>query len=754
MKINIALAGNPNSGKTTLFNHLTGSNQHVGNWPGVTVEKKEGTLRGQSNVVIQDLPGIYSLSPYTIDELIARDYLVVDRPDAIINIVDGTNIERNLYLTTQLIELGIPVVVALNMIDVVRRRGDRVDVEKLSALLKCDVVEVSALRGEGTHRSAAVALDLARKKSEKETPHVFTGSVEHALAHIEEAIESLVDKRMLRWYAIKVFERDEKVLKQLALSESLRDHIEEHIVDCEKEMDDDAESIITDQRYRYVSDIVACSVVKKREKNRLSSSDRIDNIVTNRILALPIFVLVMGLVYFISISTVGDWVTGWTEELFASPLFTDDLSRWLTDFGLATWLVRLIVEGVVAGVGAVLSFVPQMAVLFLMLALLEDVGYMARAAFIMDRLFRRFGLSGKSVIPMLISSGCAVPGIMATRTIEQERDRRMTIMTTPFMPCSAKMPIVALIAGVFFDNAAWVATAVYFIGIAAVFFSGLILKKIRAFAGKPAPFLMELPDYHIPSWINVARTTLERIWLFIKKAGTVIVAASIFIWFTGNYGWSTKEAKSVCSFGEVEEMDESLLGVLGSAVAPIFQPLGFGTWQMTVATVMGMVAKEEVVGALGVLYHTPLQDEEGELQLDEGAVEGLEDEGGGNEVKRVSPRQAISEAFDQSSDGNPALAAFSFLIFNLLCAPCFAAIGAIRREMNSARWTFAAVAYMTAFSWAIALMTYQIGMWVSCGHFGVWTLVALLVALLFLFLLFRKGYEPKAGERRAQGGYA
>ncbi|MFR5810192.1 MAG: ferrous iron transport protein B, partial [Flavonifractor plautii] len=581
MELKIALAGNPNCGKTTLFNALTGSNQYVGNWPGVTVEKKEGKLKGHKEVVIQDLPGIYSLSPYTLEEVVARSYLVGEKPDAILNIVDGTNIERNLYLTTQLIELGIPVVVAVNMIDLVRKSGDTIDLGRLGEALGCEVVSMSALKGEGGMAAAEKAVALAKSHRAGELPHVFTGSVEHAIAHIEESIAGLVDDRYLRWYAIKVFERDDKVMAQLNLTGELKAHLEAHIADCEKELDDDAESIITNQRYAYINGVVNKAVKKKAAAHSLTTSDKIDRIVTNRILALPIFAVVMFAVYYVAIGTVGDWVTGWTNDVLFGEIVPPAVSGWLEGIGTAPWLQGLIVEGIIAGVGAVLGFVPQMLVLFLMLSILEDVGYMARVAFIMDRIFRKFGLSGKSFIPMLIGSGCGVPGIMASRTIEQDRDRKMTIMTTTFIPCGAKMPIVGLIAGAIFGGASWVAPSAYFIGVAAIVLSGIILKKTKPFAGDPAPFVMELPPYHAPKAVNILRGTWERGWSFIKRAGTVIVLASIFIWVTSNLGFVDG------SFGLVEDMDDSLLAVIGSAVLFLFRPLGFETWQPVVATVMG-----------------------------------------------------------------------------------------------------------------------------------------------------------------------
>ncbi|MDD2994224.1 MAG: ferrous iron transport protein B, partial [Pygmaiobacter sp.] len=597
MSITIALAGNPNCGKTTMFNDLTGSSQYVGNWPGVTVEKKEGRLKGHKDVIIQDLPGIYSLSPYTLEEVVARGYLVKEKPDVIINIVDGTNIERNLYLTTQLIELGIPVVIAVNMIDIVRKNGDKIDLEKLAAELGCTVLETSALKGEGSVAAAEKAIELAGAAKTGEAPHVFTGSVEHAIAHIEESITERVSTQNLRWYAIKLFERDEKVLQELALDKALVQHLETHIADCEKELDDDAESIITNQRYAYISKVVDRCVKKKAAKHSMTTSDKIDRIVTNRILALPIFALVMFVVYYISIGTVGSWMTDWTNDVLFGDWVTNGLTSLFTAWNVAPWMSGLVIDGIVGGVGAVLGFVPQMLVLFLMLSLLEDVGYMARIAFIMDRIFRKFGLSGKSFIPMLVGSGCGVPGIMASRTIENDRDRKMTIMTTCFIPCGAKMPIIGLFAGALFGGSGLIATSAYFIGVAAIIISGVMLKKMRAFAGEPAPFVMELPAYHTPSATNVLRATWERGWSFIKRAGTVILASSIILWFLQAFGFEGG------AFGMVEDNNSSLLASIGAVVAPIFAPLGFGNWKAAVATFTGLIAKENVVSTFGVLYH-------------------------------------------------------------------------------------------------------------------------------------------------------
>ena len=704
MDMKIALAGNPNCGKTTLFNDLTGSNQYVGNWPGVTVEKKEGRLKGRKDVVIQDLPGIYSLSPYTLEEVVARDYLVKEKPDAILNIVDGTNIERNLYLTTQLIELGLPVVVAVNMMDLVRRNGDQIDAKKLSDALGCQVVEISALKGEGGVAAAELAAKMAQQKRAGELPHVFTGSVEHAIAHIEESIQGKVDDRYLRWYAVKVFERDEKVLADLDLSTDLRSHLEDHIVDCEKELDDDAESIITNQRYAYINGLVSKSVKKHGEKHRLSTSDKIDQIVTNRILALPIFAVVMFAVYWIAMGPFGTFLTDWTNDVLGTAWLVDIPRAALEGWGVTEVLVGLICDGALAGVGAVLGFVPQMLVLFLMLAILEDIGYMARIAFIMDRIFRKFGLSGKSFIPMLVGTGCGVPGVMASRTIENERDRRMTVMTTCFIPCGAKMPIIGLIAGALFGGSGLVAASAYFIGVAAIVISGIILKKTRMFAGDPAPFVMELPAYHIPSVGNVLRATWERGWSFIKRAGTVILASSIILWFLQGFGWENG------AFGMVEDMNNSVLAAVGSAVAFIFAPLGFGNWRATVAVVTGLIAKENVVATFGVLYNFA-----GELSEN------------GDEIWAL-----VAQDYT-------AISAYSFMIFNLLCAPCFAAMGAIKREMNNGKWTAFAIGYMCVFAYVVSLIVYQIGGLIT-GEvaFGLGTVVAAVLIVGILYLLFRR----------------
>ena len=776
MDIKIALAGNPNSGKTTLFNTLTGSRQYVGNWPGVTVEKKEGKLKGHEDVIIQDLPGIYSLSPYTLEEVVARNYLVNEKPDAILNIVDGTNIERNLYLTTQLIELGMPVIVAVNMIDLVRKNGDSIDLGKLGNALGCKVMEMSALKGEGALAAAEAAVSTAKNRTQGEHPHVFTGSVEHAIAHIEESIEGLVDRQYLRWYAIKLFERDEKVLEDLKLEDGLKKHIESHITDCEQEMDDDAESIITNQRYAYISGVVDKAVRKKASGSNLTTSDKIDRIVTNRWLGLPIFACVMFLVYALAMggwsvsfgTRLTDWAndglfgdgwfvsgdaegyeeaagefeaasavieayengeeiaylldgdTGETEELevnadtYAEALEVaepdpHDYGTWVPGIPalldkvlcnsegeprIPEWLYSLIQDGIVAGVGAVLGFVPQMLVLFLLLAILEDIGYMARVAFVMDRIFRQFGLSGKSFIPMLVATGCGIPGIMASRTIEQDRDRKLTVMTTTFMPCGAKLPIIAMFAGALFGKSIWVAVSAYFLGIFSVVISGIMLKKFKAFSGDPAPFVMELPSYHVPSPRNVLRATWERGWSFIKRAGSVIMISSIILWFLQGFGFADG------SFGMVADNNDSILASIGSAIAFIFAPLGFGHWQATVATITGLIAKEEVVGTMGVLYPGNL--------------------------------------YQQLAANYTGIAGYSFMVFNLLCAPCFAAIGAIKREMNNPKWTLGAVGYMCAWAYVIALIVYNLaGLFFGVG-FSIWTVVALAALAGLIYLVVRK----------------
>ena len=711
MSIKIALAGNPNCGKTTLFNDLTGSNQYVGNWPGVTVEKKEGRLKGQKDVVIQDLPGIYSLSPYTLEEVVARGYLVNEKPDAILNIIDGTNIERNLYLTTQLIELGIPVVMAVNMIDLVRKNGDKIDLKKLSAELGCQAVEISALKGEGSMKAAEMAVAAAKSGKAGELPHVFTGSVEHAIAHIEESIQGKVDDRFLRWYAVKLFERDDKVQQELKLDKALVDHIDQHIADCEKEMDDDAESIITNQRYAYINTVVEKAVRKKARVEHLTVSDKIDQVVTNRIFALPIFALIMFLMYALSMGTsiadggisIGTFATDWTNDVLFGEIVPNALGGFLESVGVAGWLYGLIMDGIVAGVGAVLGFVPQMLVLFFLLSVLEDIGYMARVAFIMDRIFRKFGLSGKSFIPMLVGTGCGVPGVMASRTIENERDRRMTIMTTCFIPCGAKMPIIGLFAGALFGGSSLVAVSAYFIGFAAIIISGIILKKTKLFAGDPAPFVMELPAYHVPAWGNVLRATWERGWSFIKRAGTVILASTIVLWFLQGFGFEDGV------FGMVEDQDNSILAAVASALAWIFAPQGFGNWRATVASISGLIAKENVVGTLGVLYHFG-----GELSEN------------GDEI------------WGEVANDYTAISAYSFMIFNLLCAPCFAAMGAIKREMNNGKWTAIAIGYMCLLAYCASLVVYQIGGLIT-GEvgFNIFTIVAVAIIVFTIYMLVR-----------------
>ena len=711
MSIKIALAGNPNCGKTTLFNDLTGSNQYVGNWPGVTVEKKEGRLKGQKDVVIQDLPGIYSLSPYTLEEVVARGYLVNEKPDAILNIIDGTNIERNLYLTTQLIELGIPVVMAVNMIDLVRKNGDKIDLKKLSAELGCQAVEISALKGEGSMKAAEMAVAAAKSGKAGELPHVFTGSVEHAIAHIEESIQGKVDDRFLRWYAVKLFERDDKVQQELKLDKALVDHIDQHIADCEKEMDDDAGSIITNQRYAYINTVVEKAVRKKARVEHLTVSDKIDQVVTNRIFALPIFALIMFLMYALSMGTsiadggisIGSFATDWTNDVLFGEIVPNALGGFLESVGVADWLYGLIMDGIVAGVGAVLGFVPQMLVLFFLLSILEDIGYMARVAFIMDRIFRKFGLSGKSFIPMLVGTGCGVPGVMASRTIENERDRRMTIMTTCFIPCGAKMPIIGLFAGALFGGSSLVAVSAYFIGFAAIIISGIILKKTKLFAGDPAPFVMELPAYHVPAWGNVLRATWERGWSFIKRAGTVILASTIVLWFLQGFGFEDGV------FGMVEDQDNSILAAVASAIAWIFAPQGFGNWRATVASISGLIAKENVVGTLGVLYHFG-----GELSEN------------GDEI------------WGEIANDYTAISAYSFMIFNLLCAPCFAAMGAIKREMNNGKWTAIAIGYMCLLAYCASLVVYQIGGLIT-GEvgFNIFTIVAVAIIVFTIYMLVR-----------------
>lgn len=755
MSLKIALAGNPNSGKTTLFNALTGSTQFVGNWPGVTVEKKEGRLKKHDDVIITDLPGIYSLSPYTLEEVVARNYLIGERPDAILNIVDGSNLERNLYLTTQLTELGIPVVIAINMMDVVKKNGDKIDTAQLSSQLGCRIVEISALKGTGIKEAADAAIEAA--KIGKTVPmHSFSGPVEHALAHIEEHAVSNMPEEQQRWYAIKLFERDSKTIEQLALSESVMQDIEQHIKEVEKEMDDDSESIITNERYIWIGSVMQSSY-KKKSAGKLTVSDKIDKIVTNRWLALPIFAVIMFLVYALAMGKsitdggigIGTFLTDWTNDVFGEAWLIAGSRTLLEGWGVAPWLVGLVSDGIIAGVGAVLGFVPQMLVLFLMLAILEDCGYMARIAFIMDRIFRRFGLSGKSFIPMLIGTGCGIPGVMASRTIENERDRRMTIMTTCFMPCGAKMPIIGLIAGALFGGSSLIATSAYFIGVAAIVVSGIMLKKTKLFAGKPAPFVMELPAYHAPTVGNVLRAMWERGWSFIKKAGTIIVLSTIILWFLQSFGTVNGQFGMVQELYEDENVvteeyvqqvadrmgietdevngsDDSILAAIAQPVSVIFKPQGFGSWKPTVATVTGLIAKENVVGTFGVLYN--YDDKDGEEELEENGDQIWEN---------------VASDFNRFSDGHGKLAAFAFMLFNLLCAPCFAAMGAIKREMNSPKWTLFAIGYMCVFAYIISLIVFQIGK-IFVGGINIAGLIAALVLLaLLLWQLFRPFKESE-----------
>ena len=723
MSIKIALAGNPNCGKTTLFNGLTGSNQFVGNWPGVTVEKKEGRLKGNKEVIIMDLPGIYSLSPYTLEEVVARNYLITERPDVILNIVDGTNLERNLYLSTQLMELGIPVLMAVNMMDIVKKYGDEINIGQLSKKLGCPVVEISALKGTGIMEAAGQAVALAAQSRQNAAVHKFSADVEAVLEEIERCLGSGIPEEQKRFYAIKLFERDDKITARMNMVPDV-----EHLIRrTEEALDDDAESIITNERYTYIASIID-GCYRRKHRQKLSTSDKIDHVVTNRFLALPIFALVMWLVYYVSVSTVGTWATDWTNDgLFGEGW--EMFGRWvpgipvvvgdfLASVNCAGWLSSLILDGIVAGVGAVLGFVPQMLVLFIFLAFLEACGYMARVAFIMDRIFRKFGLSGKSFIPMLIGTGCGVPGIMASRTIENDRDRKMTIMTTTFIPCGAKLPIIALFAGALFGGASWVAPSAYFVGIAAIICSGIILKKTKMFAGDPAPFVMELPAYHMPTVINVLRSMWERGWSFIKKAGTVILLSTIFIWFTSSFGFVDG------SFGMVEDLSDGLLAVIGRGIAWIFAPLGWGSWQAAVAAITGLVAKENVVGTFGILF---------------GFAEVAED---GQEIWGT-----MAQTFT-------AVSAYSFLVFNLLCAPCFAAIGAIKREMNNAKWTWFAIGYQTVLAYAVSLCIYQLGTWFTTGTFGIGAVAALLVIALFIYLLLRPYREGKSLTARLSTGKA
>ena len=698
MAVKIALAGNPNCGKTTLFNALTGSNQFVGNWPGVTVEKKEGKLKGHKDVVIMDLPGIYSLSPYTLEEVVARNYLIGDRPDAILNIVDGTNIERNLYLSTQLMELGIPVIMAINMMDLVEKNGDKIHIDKLSRKLGCEVVEISALKGTGIQKAAEKAVALAQQKKNMVPVHEFSKDAEDVITEVENKLSGIVSEDQKRFFAIKLLEKDDKIKEQM---KSVPD-VSYEIKEMEDKFDDDTESIITNERYVYISSIIG-ECVSKSSKEKLTTSDKIDRIVTNRWLAIPIFAVVMFLVYYVSVTTIGSILTDWTNDTLFGEWIIPGAQSLFENIGCADWLTGLIVDGVISGVGAVLGFVPQMLVLFLFLAFLESCGYMARVAFIMDRVFRKFGLSGKSFIPMLIGSGCGVPGVMASRTIESDRDRKMTIMTTTFIPCGAKLPIIALIAGAFFDNAGWVAWSAYFVGVAAIVCSGIILKKTKMFAGEPAPFVMELPAYHMPTVSNVLRSMWERAWSFIKKAGTIILLSTIILWFLMNFGWVDG------SFGmlEAEQLNDSILAAIGNVIAPIFAPLGWGDWKMAVAAVSGLIAKENVVGTFGILF---------------GFAEVAEDG---------------SEFWGQLANSLPAVAAYSFLVFNLLCAPCFAAMGAIKREMNNIKWFFFAIGYQCLLAYVVGLCIYQVGTLITAGTFGIGTVVAFVLIIGFIYLLFR-----------------
>ena len=706
MAVKIALAGNPNCGKTTLFNALTGSNQFVGNWPGVTVEKKEGKLKGHKDVVIMDLPGIYSLSPYTLEEVVARNYLIAERPDAILNIVDGTNIERNLYLSTQLMELGIPVIMAVNMMDVVEKSGEKIHTDKLSKKLGCEVVEISALKGTGIKEAAEKAVKLAESRKAAVVTHEFSKEAEDIISKVEAKITGMPEEQK-RFFAIKLLEKDDKINDMMTSVPSVSAEIKE----MEDKFDDDTESVITNERYVYISSIIG-ECVTKNSQEKLTTSDKIDRIVTNRWLALPIFAVVMFVVYYVSVTTVGAFVTDWTNDVLFGEIIPPAIESGLNAIGCADWLQGLILDGIVAGVGAVLGFVPQMLVLFIFLAFLESCGYMARVAFIMDRIFRKFGLSGKSFIPMLIGSGCGVPGVMASRTIENDRDRKMTIMTTTFVPCGAKLPIIAMIAGAFFGNSGWVATSSYFVGIAAIICSGIILKKTKMFAGDPAPFVMELPAYHWPTVSNVLRSMWERGWSFIKKAGTIILLSTIVLWFLMSFGWESG------SFGMVEELNNSILASIGGAIAWIFAPLGWTQagegWKMAVAAITGLIAKENVVATFGMLY---------------GFAEVAEDgaEIWGNLAATMTP-----------------IAAYGFLVFNLLCAPCFAAMGAIKREMNNAKWFWFAIGYQCGLAYVVSLCIYQIGTLITTGAFGIGTVVAFVLVVGFLYLLFRPYKESES----------
>ena len=706
MSIKIALAGNPNSGKTTLFNALTGSNQFVGNWPGVTVEKKEGKLKGHKDVKLMDLPGIYSLSPYTLEEVVARNYLINDTPDAIINIIDGTNLERNLYLSTQIMELGIPVIMAINMMDVIKKRGDKIHIDKLGEKLGCEVVEISALKGDGIKDLANKAVKLAQGKKANKIAHKFNDKVEEVVTNVEAVLPADVTTNQKRFFAIKLLERDDKIVENMKTVPN----VEKYIDILEKEFDDDTESIFTNERYEYISSIID-GCYAKNKKGKLSVSDKIDKVVTNRWAALPIFAVVMFVVYYVSVTSIGTIVTDWTNDVLFGEIIPPAIEKVLVAINCADWLQGLILDGIVAGVGAVLGFVPQMLVLFFFLAVLESCGYMARVAFIMDRIFRKFGLSGKSFIPMLIGSGCGVPGVMASRTIENDRDRKMTIMTTTFIPCGAKLPIIALIAGALFDGAWWVAPSAYFVGVAAIIVSGIILKKTKMFAGDPAPFVMELPAYHLPTLGNVLRSMWERGWSFIKKAGTIITLSTILLWFLMNFGWINGH------FGMLDmetQLNDSILAKVGGVIAPIFKPLGWGDWKMAVAAVTGLIAKENVVSTFGMLF------------------------GFGSEIAEDG-----QEVWGTLAGSMSAIAAYSFLVFNLLCAPCFAAMGAIKREMNNTKWFFFAIGYQCGLAYLVSLCIYQIGSLFTGAAFGVWSVVALLIVLAFIYLLFRPYKQSK-----------
>ena len=713
MSIKIALAGNPNCGKTTLFNALTGANQYVGNWPGVTVEKKEGKLKGHKDVVIMDLPGIYSLSPYTLEEVVARNYLIGERPDAIINIIDGTNIERNLYLTTQIIELGIPVIMAVNMMDLVTKNGDQINIKALGDALGCEVVEISALKGTGVTKAAEKAVAAAQQKKAVNRVHAFSADVENCISTVEDKLGSTVAEAQKSFFAIKLIERDSKISDQL----SIVPDVSAEISALEEKMDDDTESIITNERYTYITSIIGKCVKKATGKEKLTTSDKIDKIVTNRFAALPIFALIMFVVYYVSVTTVGGFLTDWTNDTLFGEWIIPGAQSFFDNIGCAAWLSGLIVDGIISGVGAVLGFVPQMLVLFIFLAFLEGCGYMARVAFIMDRIFRKFGLSGKSFIPMLIGTGCGVPGIMASRTIENERDRRMTIMTTTFIPCGAKLPIIALIAGAFFDNAGWVSWSAYFVGIAAIICSGIILKKTKMFSGEPAPFVMELPSYHLPTVGSVLRSMWERGWSFIKKAGTIILLSTIVVWFTTYFGVVDGSFRMLSD----EEIDYSILAAIGKGISWIFIPLGWGDWKSAVAAVTGLVAKENVVGTFGILFHYGEVGEAGE------------------------------EIWANLSANMTAIAAYSYLVFNLLCAPCFAAMGAIKREMNNAKWFWFAIGYQCGLAYLVSLCIFQIGgLFTGAATFGFWTIVAIAIIIGFIYMLVRPYKESTTLEENVK----